>query len=436
MSTQIEHLQQLLDGELDPMHESTLYGELSVNGAPRTEFREQIALKNAVQDDRMTLMPPAALTNSLFTGMGFAAPLAGAAVGAAGGSMLLQWLSRLGIPLLSAITAATLTWTISEQPNSRIQEQPNVIPSTARNEQPNVIPSTARNESTNDRENELAQLRDENVLLRERLASANKRGVNVIPSETRNATVIPSETRNANVIPSETRNATVIPSAARNEQPNVIPSEARNEQTNNVEADVNPLTQQVRVANDITMTRNADTRFIAPQTLTSASMMMRTYPSLMVQVRGFQLAPTVSTAANEETDWYSNLGFAALYQLNARHSVGLEVGNESYPMVFEGDRNGQLVRYEQYPTTAWAGLTYRYTGVNLGSTSFAPYGQFMIGGSKFGPVGRMSGGMQYSPVGPLSFLFGIETSALAYSFQDAWYLSPKIGLTYGLAVRF
>jgi class 3 adenylate cyclase len=125
MSTQIEQLQQLLDGELDPIHESTLFGELAINGDLRTELREQIAIKNAVQDDRMTIMPPAALTNTLFTGMGFAAPLAGAAAGAAGGSMLMQWLTRLGIPVLSAITAATLTWTIAEQPNNRITEQPN-----------------------------------------------------------------------------------------------------------------------------------------------------------------------------------------------------------------------------------------------------------------------------------------------------------------------
>lgn len=410
MSTQIEQLQQLLDGELDPIHESTLFGELAINGDLRTELREQIAIKNAVQDDRMTLMPPAALTNTLFTGMGFAAPLAGAAAGAAGGSMLMQWLSRLGIPILSAITAATITYTAfdASAPSTGMPRHA-PAPEQAQSAEPappapstgmprHAPPPTRGQEPALRAEN--AALRAENARLRSQLASSTEQPI-----------------------------ATRTPDDGRRTTDDVRLS-------SDLEAPTNLLASQVHVTNDVAMTRSADTRFLAPQTLRGFETAYQKYPSLMLQVRGFQLAPTINTAALEQSDWYTNLGIAALYQLNRNHSVGIEIGNESFPMVFEGDRNGQLVRYEQYPTTAWAGLTYRYTGSNFGATSFAPYGQFMVGGSKFGPIGRMSGGVQYTPVGPLSFVFGVETSALAYTFQSNWYLSPKIGLTYGLAVRF
>lgn len=414
MSTQIEQLQQLLDGELDPIHESTLFGELAINGDLRTELREQIAIKNAVQDDRMTLMPPAALTNTLFTGMGFAAPLAGAAAGAAGGSMLMQWLSRLGIPILSAITAATITYTAfdASEPSTGMQRH---APAPAAQEaaqaqaaEPAAAAEPAPSTGTLQRapsadpalRAENNALRAENARLRSQLASSTEQPI-----------------------------ATRTPDDGRRTMDD-------GRLTSDLEAPTNLLASQVHVTNDVAMTRSADTRFLAPQTLRGFETAYQKYPSLMLQVRGFQLAPTINTAALEQSDWYTNLGIAALYQLNRNHSVGIEIGNESFPMVFEGDRNGQLVRYEQYPTTAWAGLTYRYTGSNFGATSFAPYGQFMVGGSKFGPIGRMSGGVQYTPVGPLSFVFGVETSALAYTFQNNWYLSPKVGLTYGLAVRF
>ena len=105
-------------------------------------------------------------------------------------------------------------------------------------------------------------------------------------------------------------------------------------------------------------------------------------------------------------------------------------------MVFEGDRNGQLIRYEQFPNMFWAGITGRYTGNDFGSIPLAPYGQVFLGGSEYGPLGRASAGLQYSPVGPLVFLLGLEGSAMMYSFQGTTYISPKLGFTYGVGFRF
>ena len=98
MSPHQDWIHNLLDGELDSMNESALFGEFAVNADLRTEFKQQLAIRSAVHQDRVGLVPPIALTNTLFGGLGFAAPLAGAAAGVVSGGLLIQWLTRLGLP--------------------------------------------------------------------------------------------------------------------------------------------------------------------------------------------------------------------------------------------------------------------------------------------------------------------------------------------------
>jgi hypothetical protein len=105
-------------------------------------------------------------------------------------------------------------------------------------------------------------------------------------------------------------------------------------------------------------------------------------------------------------------------------------------MSFQGDINGQTIRYQQQPQSMWAGAAYRYTLSPLGSSGFAPFGQIFLGGTSFGPLGRATAGLQYSPSGPLSFILGVEGMAMAYQFNSSWFTSSKLGLTYGVAVRF
>lgn len=197
------------------------------------------------------------------------------------------------------------------------------------------------------------------------------------------------------------------------------------------------MTSSLMLNNTITLQRD-DTPQVIRLTPYAMQQPMAPIKGLTVQVRGMSLAPTVdiSSTVNEQSEWYSNLGLAFMYQMNARSSLGFEVGNESYPMVFQGDRNGQIIQYEQFPSTTWAGVTYRYTFGQFGSFPMAPYVQGLVGGSRFGPMGRAQVGLQYAPAGPLMFLLGFEGSAMTYTFQNTNYVSPKFGLTYGMAIRF
>jgi len=424
MADHIEHINQLLDGELEQMLESGLFAELSVNPDLRTEFRNQMSLRSAVQNDRMALVPPAQLTNSVFTGLGFAAPLAGAAAGAAGGSLLLSWLTRIGLPVISALAATGITYFAVNSPQTNTVSSANAANSTEYSQR-SSLNEVQSNGSLNEVQNEVPSTGSTQYSQR-----SSRNGVQTSSSSFNGVL-------NRKISELEAENAALKDALAQAQRDNANAQLAAQESETiapNQEYPETPL-RQVVVKNDFNVTRTS-----AYSTIRQGEIPLNydytVYPAFVMQVRGFALTPTLSTTVAEQSDWYNNLAVSLMYRLNSHNAVGLEFGNESYPMVFEGDRNGQLVRYEQYPTTYFAGVNYRYTGNNFGKWPIAPFGQVMAGGSKFGPVGRLAAGFEYSPAGPFSFLLGAETSAMAYNYQNSWYVSPKVGVTYGMIIKF
>ncbi|HLP29255.1 MAG TPA: hypothetical protein VK147_11495, partial [Candidatus Didemnitutus sp.] len=202
------------------------------------------------------------------------------------------------------------------------------------------------------------------------------------------------------------------------------------------QAPLEVTTTNVAMTNTIQLTRTNEPRMLQATALTPINLRPVKYPSLLVQVRGMSGSSMTDVNVPAQTAWYDNMSGAFLYQLSDRNTVGIEFGNESFAMAFEGERNGQVIRYEQQPLSVWAGIMYRHTLPTIGSTAFAPFGQVLVGGSKFGPLGRVTAGIAYAPSGPLSFIFGLEGSTMGYRFQDSWFATSKIGLTYGVAVRF
>lgn len=393
-----DHINDLLDGELNAMHESTLFGELAVNADLRSEFKQQLAIRSAVQNDRVALVPPVALTSSVFSGLGFAGPLAGAAAGAVGGSLLSTWLPKVGIPLLAAAAATGITWGImrSDAPQQQSMQPQVQAPGVtqAAPQQPAVKtgePIVVQKPCTHDAQ--LAVLRRDNAALRAELDRTSSQ-----PSVEQ--TVVEQNTE-------------------RTEMPAIAMQPA----------------QRVTVTNAMTLSQASDQRMIQQTALQPIAMRSMMYPSFLVQMRGMSTSSLVDVNAPAQSTWYENVGLGLLYQLSDNHAVGLEMGSEVFPMSFQGNVNGQVIQYQQQPQSMWAGAAYRYTLSQLGTSGFAPFGQVLLGGTSFGPLGRMTAGFQYSPAGPISFMLGVEGTSMAYQFNSAWFISSKLGLTYGVAVR-
>ena len=418
MKEYIEQIDQLLDGELDQMHESGLYAELSVNADLRQELREHLALKSAVKDDRMALVPPAMLTNSVFSGLGFAAPFAGAAATTVGTSVVWHWLTRLGIPLLSAITAAGVSWGVASGNFADFVASSGAVVSNSQQQQPTATEQQA-------------------VAGNEQPQQQQPTATDIELRATNNELRATNNELRATIGRLEREHDLALSNRGTVELSTVEPTTVAPEPSNRGTMEPTTMTSSLMLNNTITLQRD-DTPEAIRLTQYAVQPPIRSFKGLTAQVRGMSLAPTVdiSSTVNEQSEWYSNLGLAFMYQMNARSSLGFEVGNESYPMVFQGDRNGQIIQYEQFPSTLWAGVTYRYTFGQFGEFPMAPYVQGLVGGSRFGPMGRAQIGLQYAPSGPLMFLLGFEGSAMTYSFQNTNYISPKFGLTYGMAIRF
>ncbi len=389
----------LLDGELNAHDEPSLFGELSVNADLRTEFKQQLAIRSAVQHDRMALVPPAHLTNTVFSGLGFAAPMAGAAAGAAGGGFLLPWLMKLGLPILAAAAAVGVTMAVSNAPTNQNATN-DAIPSAQ-----NAV--TTQNASASYAEGMLATLRAENSRLRGALVSTQER-------------LAEEQTQPRQVPPTPPADPVVTPPVASN-------------------ADLYQRPQSMAIGsvdltNTMTFDNSRDLQSIETQIM-PATMVYTPFPSILVQVRGFASSSLNDVNVVNKGLWYQDIALAGLRELSPNHAIGLEFGWESFAQSFEGTSNGQIIRYEQRPTTFWAGGLYRYTFDHIGSSAFSPFIQAFGGGTQYGPLGRGTVGMQYSPSGPLSFVVGVEGTMLGYKFQDTWFTSSKVGLTYGMAVR-
>ena len=399
-----DHINDLLDGDLEAINESALFGELAVNSELRSEFKQQLAIRSAVQNDRVALVPPVALTSSVFSGLGFAGPLAGAAAGAVGGSLLSTWLPKVGVPLLAAAAATGITWGVlrsdSQQREQVAQQSPQQTVQQAVQQpvQQPVVQTGATTvvEKPCNHETQLAALKRDNATLR-------------------------SELQHARTVVEPT-----------NEQPL---AEQNIERTSMPAQEMQPA-QRVTLTNAITLAPASDQRMIQQTSLQPITMRSTMYPAFLVQLRGISTSSLVDVNAPAQSTWYENVGLGLLYQLSDNHAVGVEMGSEVFPMSFQGDINGQTIRYQQQPQSMWAGAAYRYTLSPLGTSGFAPFGQIFLGGTSFGPLGRATAGLQYSPSGPLSFILGVEGMAMAYQFNSSWFTSSKLGLTYGVAVRF
>jgi hypothetical protein len=419
-----ERIHQLLDGELDSPGEAVLFGELAENSDLRSEFMQLLAIRTAVQQDRAGLVPPIALTNSVFTGLGITAPLAGAAAGAAGSAVATSWLTKALLPLTAALAAAGLTYGLmnSEQLG---RGEPVARPDNIAVARPDNI-AVARPDNIASSEQRTAS--SEQLGRGEPVARPD----NITSSEQRVASSENMELRRLRAEVSRLSEALALAAMTEAEEP--AQTQVQDVQVEPAEVPVS--TTAIDLTHTITLARDTDPRVLMPMKEAPIVPEYQDYPSFLVQFRGLASSGLTQVSVAPQTSLMENANLAMMYQLSPQHLIGVEVGNESFPMTFEGMRSGQLIRYEQQPISTWAGITYRHSFAPIGNSAFTPFAQGLLGGSQFGPLGRLTGGILYSPAGPLSFMLGVEGTSMAYTFQDQWFTSSKLGLTYGMAIRF
>lgn len=144
-------------------------------------------------------------------------------------------------------------------------------------------------------------------------------------------------------------------------------------------------------------------------------------------------APTV---VSQSEPWFRNVNLGVMYAIDAHHAIGIEGGREPFSQNFHGLEHGVGVRYEQNPLAYWATAVYQFSGDPL-LPHVHPFFQIQAGGAfELGALGRAALGLKFRPFDRIAILVGAEGNLLLYRFQNTWFSSNKLGMTYGLSYEF
>ncbi len=156
-----------------------------------------------------------------------------------------------------------------------------------------------------------------------------------------------------------------------------------------------------------------------------------------LQTRGFNGVSFPSVDLPPLDYSFNNIALGFYYDLDDRNSVGIEVGRESFLQRYDGYEDGDKVVYEQNYTALWMGLGYKYKGDEIpGILDARPFVAGFLGAAEVGPVMRSTLGFEYIYLDRFSFFGGLEATALTYLYQNSFFVTTKIGATYGVSLKF
>lgn len=384
-----EALHAFMDGELSASEEQSLFNELASNGELRTEMKDLIAIRNAVQRDM--IFPYAANEASvlaaagLTSGLGASTLAAGTGVAAAHAS----WVNSVFLGLCGVLGGLFLA--VNSYSGGYINNASNLPPS--------LPPSTEVGQPVAGYTQPLVQ--HDTVFAVKIVRVPQTNAVSKTP-----------------IVSAETQEPTVADYSEHEESTVVInPVTALNARENYSHSSDGGFTQQDKLSY---ISQPAD--------------------KLPVTVRFRSLASGISSASatpmSVQNALLPNSAYGLFLPLNSEHRIGLEMGTESFKQVFEGVVDGRTGQYTQTPVLFWMGATYNYTPAgNWFIPGLSPFAEATAGiAFAQGPVGRATVGLSYQPIGLLKISAGIDASTLMYGYQNQRFFSSKIGMSYGISI--
>ncbi|NQW29278.1 MAG: hypothetical protein HQ472_02035 [Ignavibacteria bacterium] len=385
-----EALHAFMDGELRASDEQLLFNELASNGELRTEMKDLIAIRNAVQRD--SIFPYAANEASILAAAGFA-PSAGAIVAAGANTAAIvaahsAWVKGVLLSIGSVAGGVLLALlAIGQAPFNPSANQP------------------------------VAGLPTPPAQMDAAFAGAPK--VDTVFSIRIVRVPMPAE------------------------QPVLQASATEIVSTPNSNTESESVVPDVRIASvsfqktSMQMDGASGQDKIPNKNL--ASYISEDAQRKPVIVRFRTLANGISnsemTPVSVQNALLPNTAYGLFIPIAENHKVGIEMGTESFKQVFNGIVDGRQGQYTQTPVLFWMGGTYNYTA---NSFSFlpgvSPFAEATVGAAfAQGPLGRATIGLAYQPFGPLRITAGLDGSTLMYRYQGQWFSTSKFGMSYGIS---
>lgn len=416
-----------LDGHASAAEKDALFRAMAADSDLQAEFEDAISIRSAIHHERENTIPPADITAALFAKAGVSVPIIGASVAATSGqsggliSGLFSKIVSTFIPVAAVgITsvAAFVLWNNVRDNEPAIGAKPVVVAENfSKSSGEELLHRIERLE-----QEQKASFAAQNELIRKQTASASQAHNVYVPYIPKGyALVAESEMEYLKQKIAAADNSSVQLSILPNSMPNEMRSENAQDiahsaiQTNTFSDKFSP-SQPTFVSNDekLQMANEAKDKF---------SFNIRT-------INGIKQYP--DRTINTPDILFNNLAITALYELNENHSVGFDMGQETFPIYEVGESNNLEQRY----SLLWGGAAYKYRMDPIsGLFGIQPFAQIIAGGTKFGPIARSIMGITWQPHNNFSFSLGMEGTVMMYSYNNVWFGAQKLGLSYGVNIH-
>jgi hypothetical protein len=394
--TNSELISLLLDGQLDREQEKTLYQNISADSEMQEELQELLSIRESVKKDYEAYNPPAELTNKVFAGLGYSAPLAVEAPTAAtaAGAITVGFFKRM-LPYVALVVAGFSIIVFNQfkgEENAKLSENKisGIVESGTSSEKSNLYTEESDSQIDNA---ELSQ------------GSINSFQNNQI---------------------SQTHSGLNSTDKANFEN---IPNNASEMALNR-----NPI-QLIDNSNPENSTFYFDKINIdKPVSLISFSDYYSFNSYWYIQALGiFAGSMAENNLPTQSSAIWSNINFGIFRQLNKSFSLGVQFGTEPYN-IYQTDNND--VAYLSSKDVFWVTLAGKYDMSFASFYSVTPYVSLAAGGSTVGFMSRGMAGLNYKFERlPVDFNIGYEASMINYSvFKD--YTATKNGIVAGINIRF
>lgn len=406
-------LLEFMDGTLNSTDEMALFTALSSNEELRGEFKHLLAMSSSVHSDVQPFITPAESTRAIFEQLGFTPPGLPANPVAANpvvaGSSMRRFFPVMASSAAASLATAAILFAIFGYPRAASSVADNAIA---------------------DHSGRQASL--------ERVLSIPRSGNGIAAEASNGAQNIPAsnESRIREVVryvyvPQSTQ-------ASQQEAPIQAGTESSEESISDVRENISrssilgtgrlSVSQRFSGTNTVSLPQSGTSLF--SNWLSSGDA-----PALTVEVRNTASESFPNATVDPSAgSLLNNKSITLLYALSDNQSVGVEFGQEPFFQRFEARNTGRRYQYEQMPILSWAGAAYRYSLSDMGP--FSPFGQFVLGGTRLGVLGKLVVGINYAPTSSMHITAGIDGSLLSYPVQNTWYSSYKLGLTYGVGFSF
>lgn len=386
-----------IDGTLESSEEDKLFLMLSNNDELKSEFKQQMAIKNAIRQDTKAFTPKAGTEAAIFGALGFSG--AGSEVAPPPKAPKPSFWSRYSQAIFSGVAASLATFLLMFNfvefgTDPLITSDQNIL------KQDDVSIPVVKSESVYDK------------------------GSNEVLND---KTILKTDKNNDNKL-AESYSENVFTSGFYGIPLSLV---ADNEEYVPVQISTSDFAE-------IPISMNLNNRQTIPGISPANIKMNYEQMNIMLELNGTNYHSLSSGEMQpSQKQVLNNFGANIFYKINNEIKVGFGYQRENFYQKFIGiDNNGKVWEYEQQPNFQTFTLNFRYNPYYVSWNSVKPFVQAEIGGNTAGPVGRLMLGTEIGLNKYFNLTAGANYSIIGFHHQNRFFTSKKYGLYIGTGVNF